>query len=235
MHLKPLAFAVALSLLAPMMGIAQEEAGCLVDTEFGKAHGRALETLSKVISARCKLSAYDRLLALVPLEERDRPFMYQTAHLRYEALQDALTAYYMLGPMQLSLDSDATLYEQLVYGESTYENYQMPASLVDLVTFGILPHLPQSPYAGGQWLNEAPATDPDPGSVLYMGIPAESAYLATEAGLLEGWLLVIYGTGDEQVLDSDQLHGSFGGDLASVLDPLPQTAMCLWGQDVNSI
>jgi hypothetical protein len=232
--------AALLSVLCTVVSLspcqAQPPSSCRV-AKWGLNHTRATETLVDLAKARAALEAYDTLLRAVPQAERDPGFMYKMTKLRCGIIEDALTSYFFLGAIKLTEYSDEQLYVQLMQADMDYcSNYAMPDTLTQLVDYGYLPHLPASAYPTGQWLTSAPQIAPEPGSVLYLPIAAQTARMALKPGMNEGWLLMAFGDVDDQLLSKDRLlDGRFFGKLEATLNPLPTTATYLWGQDVNTI
>jgi hypothetical protein len=236
LRLSSVGFSFGIFLLALFMGhcLAAVPNTCRV-SEFGLIHTRKINTLILVCSARSELVDYDRLLATVPVSDRDPSFMMAMTQKRFDLLSSALSAYYVLGPVTLTSDSGQELYAQLSGEKLEYECFSMPATVDDLVQYGYLPHLPASPYPQGSWLTSAPLAIPEPGSMLYIPIPSKMPYLGGVAGLNEGWLLVAYGRDKDDVLSEKRVRQSFYGDLDAILPVIPTTALCILGQDVNTM
>jgi hypothetical protein len=230
-----LAIVAGAVLLAPPASFAADDknAACLVPPQFGRDHGRALEVMAFLSEARGDLATYDQLLATVPAAERDKSFYFEATKLRCRILDNALSAYFFLGPISPAASSSEALFKQLLDPGTGYEGYSYPKDLMELVDLKFIDHLPSSPYPGGKWLTVAPQGDPEPGSVLYF--PLQASHDKAEGNPRRlGWLLAAFGYTDphqDQVLSADDIKDGFGGDLGKFISPWPRNITFIEGQD----
>lgn len=195
---------------------------------------RRSSVLGWVLQARAELSAYDKLMAVMPASERDSSLIYSLNHLRFSILESANSAYFFAGPTNLPAE-DEQVYAALCSNNLDMFYMAMPPSLNDLVKYGYLPHLPESPYAAGEWLSTAPTADPPPGSVLYMAWAPQNLAFNT-APALECFILALFNNKEPgaRTLTKEDAADEFIGDIGKILPYFPTNMQYLGGQDYDS-
>jgi hypothetical protein len=195
---------------------------------------RRSEVLASVLHARAELSTYDKLMAVKPEASRDSGLIFSLNKLRYSILEQANSAYFFAGPTNLPAE-DERVYAALCADNLDMFHMAWPPALSDLVKFGYLPHLPESPYATGEWLTAAPTADPPPGSVLYMAWAPQHLVFNTKPAL-ECFVLAVFNDKESgtRVLSKDDAASQFIGDVSKTLPYFPTNMIYFGGQDYDS-
>lgn len=195
---------------------------------------RRSSVLGFVLQARAELGAYDKLMAVMPAASRDPGLIYSLNHLRYSILEEANSAFFFAGPTNLPAE-DEKVYAALCAENLDMFYMAMPATLDDLVKYGYLPHLPESPYATGEWLSAAPAADPPAGSVLYKAWTPKKPVFNTGPAL-ENFLLVVFNNKEPGAhsLTKEDAADEFIGDISQTLPYFPANVQYLGGQDYDT-
>jgi hypothetical protein len=191
------------------------------------------QVLGGALRARAELGVYDELLATIPLDQRDAGLISVLNSLRDSIIERAIDCYFTAGPIVLPAENDQVNAVLRANIDKMGEN-AFPPTLDDLVKCGIIPHLPASPYAGGDWLAAAPTADPPPGSVLYLAWSPQHPVWHFDPAL-ECRLLVIFGDADPNlVMSQKEAQEHFGGALSKTLPYFPNNVKYLCGQDGDS-
>jgi|WetSurMetagenome_2_1015567.scaffolds.fasta_scaffold59394_2 hypothetical protein len=240
--LQYIACIVGIALVVPILGMPRllhaapaaeiVEEACPPNGNCGAPRaGMRYLAFQKVLDARQRLSCYDNMLAVCNSTNYNDPiFQGEINSFRADVLDMALQAYCLIGPIEYS-DNDIELMSAVQSSDLHFPHFQWPSSLQELVTSGLINHLPQSPYDSGRWLSATPTDGGVPGDVVYFAVPTKTkGYFLKDAGGLENFLFYIIGRPGVQVREQDNIQDSFLGDLKALLPVAPKNIAFLVGQ-----
>lgn len=176
--------------------------------------------------ARAELKAYDELLATYKADSiRGWQMARELNEFRGEILDKALQAYWLRGPKFMGDNSQALREYLFLDRGQAWEQY--PEDLQELVTFGILDHLPESPYPNAEVTGQA-YSSMTPGSIVYKPVAAEVPYSLPEAGGYEFYFLGIVDT-EKNGTSPEVVEALFRGDIHGLLDIVPENLIWFKG------
>jgi hypothetical protein len=240
--LQYIAWIVSIALVVPVLGMPSQllaapaaeivERSCGPDGNCGSPRaGMRYLAFEKVHDARELLSCYENMLDVFSTTEfNDNTFQDEINRYRSEVLDMAIQAYYLIGPIKYS-SNDIDLMSAIQSPDLEFPRFQWPSSLQDLVSSGLLDHLPRSPYNSGRWLSATPTDGGLPGDIVYFAVPTKTkGYFLKDAGGLENFLLYIIGRPGADVMDEDGIKQSILGDSKALLPVQPKDIVFLVGQ-----
>jgi hypothetical protein len=185
--------------------------------------GERWTAYTDVIKARYLLETYNTMIEVYNSNRDANCWLVSAANnLRGDVLYYAISAYLWAGPIQYPEDKYELLAELKKHmNEPPY--LQVPASLQELVTTGIIDHLPASPYPMEAWVDQLPPSPVQPGTVYYHAFQTtgDRGYALQEPGKLEFYVLAVFDCWGSGTVEPDVIEALFIGTIKSVWPTIP--------------